>query len=73
MACPAVHWRNPAKFLKDAPRPDWPGTVCALLDAGASTSGMVLSADDPKSPSPEVADLLRARGIPGEASTMTGD
>src|SRR6266581_517652 len=46
------------------PHPDWPATVAALLDAGASTEGIVLSPDDPKPPSPEVAALLRARGIP---------
>ena len=45
------------------PHPDWPGSVRALLDAGASASGIVLSTDDPKPPSPEVAALLRARGI----------
>jgi ankyrin repeat protein len=55
------------------PHPDWPGTVAVLLDAGASTSGITLPPDDPKPPSPEVAALLRARGIPGHASTTTGD
>jgi hypothetical protein len=55
------------------PHPDWPATVRVLLDAGASTSGIVLSPDDPKPPSPEVAALLRARGIPGEAVATTGD
>jgi hypothetical protein len=45
------------------PHPDWAATVSALLDAGASTGGIVLSPDDPKPPSPEVAALLRARGI----------
>jgi ankyrin repeat protein len=48
------------------PHSDWPATVRTLLDAGASTSGIVLSPDDPKPPSPEVAALLRARGIPGK-------
>ncbi len=48
------------------PDPDWAATVGALLDAGASTGGIVLSPDDPKPPSPEVAALLRARGIPRE-------
>ncbi len=48
------------------PDPDWAATVGALLDAGASTGGIVLSPDDPKPPSPEVAALLRARGIPHE-------
>ena len=54
------------------PHPDWPGTIGVLLDAGASTSGITLSPDDPKPPSPEVAALLRARGIPEHASTTPG-
>jgi Ankyrin repeats (3 copies) len=53
--------------LGHAPNPDWPATVNALLDAGASADGIVLSPDDPKPPSTEVAALLRARGIPEEA------
>jgi ankyrin repeat protein len=53
------------------PHPDWPATVSALLDAGASAGGVVLSPDDPKPPSPEVAALLRARGIPGETGGTT--
>jgi ankyrin repeat protein len=53
------------------PDPDWPATVGTLLDAGASTGGIVLSADDPKPPSPEVAALLRARGIPDEEAGGT--
>ena len=54
------------------PDPDWPATISALLDAGASTDGIALSPDDPKPPSPEVAALLRARGIPDEAGSTTG-
>jgi ankyrin repeat protein len=54
------------------PHPDWPATVGTLLDAGASADGIVLSADDSKPPSPEVAALLRARGIPDEAGSATG-
>ena len=54
------------------PAPDWPATVRVLLDAGASTDGIVLSPDDPKPPSPAVAALLRARGIPEEANGTTG-
>jgi ankyrin repeat protein len=55
------------------PDPDWPATVSALLDAGVSTDGIALSPDDPKPPSPEVAALLRARGIPDqEADSTTG-
>ncbi|HEU5391483.1 MAG TPA: ankyrin repeat domain-containing protein [Streptosporangiaceae bacterium] len=59
--------------LGHAPDPDWPATVSVLFDAGASTAGIVLSPDDPKPPSPEVAALLRTRGIPDEeASGTTG-
>jgi hypothetical protein len=54
------------------PEPDWPATVRALLDAGASTAGITLSPDDPKPPSPEVTDLLRARGIPEQKSAANG-
>jgi ankyrin repeat protein len=38
---------------------DWVETVRILLDAGASTDAVTLSPDDPKPPSPEVAELLR--------------
>ena len=59
--------------LGHAPDPDWPATIRILLDAGASASGIVLSPDDPKPPSPEVAAVLRAHGIPDEeADGMTG-
>jgi ankyrin repeat protein len=51
--------------------PDWPATVSLFLDAGASTDGITLSPDDPKPPSPEVAALLRARGIPDEEADGT--
>ena len=47
---------------RENPRPDWPATVRALLDAGASIQDIGLSPDDPKPPSAEVADLLRAHG-----------
>jgi ankyrin repeat protein len=46
------------------PRPDWAGTVRILLAAGASTAGIDLSPDDAKAPSAEVADILRAAGVP---------
>jgi ankyrin repeat protein len=49
---------NPAT----GPHPDWTGTVRALLEAGASTEGITLSPDDPKPPSAEIAELLRAHG-----------
>src|SRR4029077_17907244 len=54
------------------PDPDWPATLGALLDAGAFTGGTVLPPDDPKPPSPEVAALLRARGIPDQEASTTG-
>jgi ankyrin repeat protein len=43
------------------PAADWVRTVQILLDAGASLDGIEFSPDDPKPPSPEVADLLRRR------------
>ena len=49
------------------PGPDWVATVRTLLEAGAATEGIVLSPDDPKPPSPEVAGLLRSSGIPDQA------
>lgn len=39
---------------------DWLETVRILLERGASTAGITLAPDDPKPPSPEVAELLRA-------------
>ncbi len=45
------------------PRPDWVATVRLLIEAGASTQDITLSPDDPKPPSPEVAELLRGYGI----------
>jgi ankyrin repeat protein len=48
------------------PHADWVATVQALLDADAEIDGITLSADDPKPPSQEVADLLRAHGVPGD-------
>jgi ankyrin repeat protein len=42
------------------PAADWVETVRTLLAAGASTGDITLSPDDPKPPSPEVAELLRA-------------
>jgi ankyrin repeat protein len=43
-----------------APGADWMETVRILLERGASTDGITLDPDDPKPPSPEVAELLRA-------------
>src|SRR5262249_46006189 len=39
---------------------DWVETVRVLLERGASTETINLDPDDPKPPSPEVAELLRA-------------
>lgn len=47
-----------------APAPDWAEVVRTLLDAGASTDGIVLEAGGVSQPSPEVASLLLARGVP---------
>jgi ankyrin repeat protein len=49
-----------------SPRPDWAATIRALIEAGASTQGITLSPDDPKPPSPDVAELLRGYGIGAE-------
>jgi ankyrin repeat protein len=49
-----------------SPRPDWTATIRALIEAGASTRGITLSPDDPKPPSPDVAELLRGYGIGDE-------
>jgi ankyrin repeat protein len=46
------------------PRADWVATVRALIEAGSSIEGITLSADEPKQPSADVAELLRARGVP---------
>jgi hypothetical protein len=40
---------------------DWIDAVQALFDHGASTEEMTLEPDQPKPPSPALADLLRAR------------
>lgn len=49
------------------PSPDWIATVRALIEAGASTAGVTLPPDDPKPPSPDVAELLRGYGLGGQA------
>ncbi|HEY1316681.1 MAG TPA: ankyrin repeat domain-containing protein [Gaiella sp.] len=40
---------------------DWVEIVRILIERGASTDGITLTPDDPKPPSPEVAELLRTR------------
>ncbi|MGO9789918.1 MAG: ankyrin repeat domain-containing protein [Solirubrobacteraceae bacterium] len=47
-----------------APDPDWEAVVRTLLDAGASTDGIVLERGEVSQPSAEVASLLRARDVP---------
>jgi ankyrin repeat protein len=58
--------------LGHAPDHDWVAAVRTLIEAGAATEGIVLSPDDPKPPSPEVAGLLRSYGIPDQASSPSG-
>ena len=53
------------------PDPDWVAAVRALIEAGASTEGIVLSPDDQKPPSPEVASLLRSYGVPDTEEQVT--
>jgi ankyrin repeat protein len=48
--------------------PDWVEAVRTLIEAGASTEGIVLSPDDQKPPSPEVASLLRSYGFPDQVT-----
>src|SRR5215469_4649766 len=50
----------------DNPHADWPATIGVLINAGASLDGITLSPDDPKPPSPAVADLLRQHGVRDE-------
>ena len=45
---------------KSCSDPDWVATVRTLIGAGAATRAVTLDPDDPKPPSPEVADLLRS-------------
>ena len=69
------HWESPplewavvgsGNRPKTSPDPDWVSTVRALIEAGASTAGISLSPDDPKRPSADVAELLRAYGVSGD-------
>ncbi len=50
------------------PHADWVATVRTLIEAGASTAEITLSPDDPKPPSPEVAEFLRGCGVGGPSS-----
>jgi ankyrin repeat protein len=49
----------------NAANPDWEAVVLILLDAGSPTDEIVLAAGEPSQPGPEIANLLRARGIGG--------
>ena len=49
-----------------APAPDWVATVGQLLDAGASLDGISFNSDEP---SAGVLELLRSRGLAGDAAT----
>ncbi len=62
---PPLEWAivGSGERLSRAPAPDWVATVALLLDAGASTDWITLSPDDQKSPSEDVAQLLRERGV----------
>jgi hypothetical protein len=62
-------WDNPAldwAAVGSGERPrtnaaaDWPETVRTLTKRVASTDEITLQPDEPKQPSPEVAELLRA-------------
>jgi ankyrin repeat protein len=52
------------------PGADWIATVRTLIEAGASTHEITLSPDDPKPPSPGVAQLLREHGVGGPDPTV---
>lgn len=51
-----------------APQSDWAATVQVLIDAGASTRDISLSADNAKPPSAEVAEILRGHGVGADAA-----
>jgi hypothetical protein len=63
-------WAKVASGLAHCPNPhpDWVATVATLIEAGARLDGITLSPDDPKPPSPEVADLLHCYGVPTAVS-----
>lgn len=61
---PALEWAlvGSGEKLKTSPHSDWVATVRVLIEAGASTQGISLAPDEPKAPSADVAELLRAYG-----------
>jgi ankyrin repeat protein len=63
-----VSWSAIGSGIKptDNPSPDWLATIGVLIEAGASLDGMTIGPDDPKPPSPDVADLLRHHGVRDE-------
>lgn len=65
---PPVDWACVGSGEQPAgnPRPDWPAAIAALVEAGASLDGITLNPDDPKPPSPAVAELLRRYGVEDE-------
>jgi ankyrin repeat protein len=60
-----VSWSAIGSGIKptDNPSPDWLATIGVLIEAGASLDGITIGPDDPKPPSPDVADLLRHHGV----------
>jgi hypothetical protein len=71
---PPLEWAIVGSGMRPGhdPHPDRPANVGALPDAGTSTGGIVLSPNNPNRPAPK-SPPCRARGIPEEASTTTGD
>ena len=67
-----VGHRGQRHAARPRPAPAWPANVAALPDAGTSTGGIALSPRQPEPPSPEVAALLRARGIPERSQHNDG-
>jgi len=63
-----VSWSVVGSGIKptDNPSPDWLATIGVLIEAGASLDGITIGPDDPKPPSPDVADLLRHHGVRDE-------
>ncbi|MGI8571403.1 MAG: ankyrin repeat domain-containing protein [Solirubrobacteraceae bacterium] len=47
----------------DVPAPNWPAVVRMMIDAGSPLDEVSPSFDQPKPPSPEIAELLRNHGV----------
>ena len=54
------------------PGADWLGAVQLLIQAGASSEDVTLSADDAKPPCPAVADYLRGQAQAGRITVTPG-